>query len=38
MTKIRFQTQYNATNKEWRQTLLSENAPILDKKDTDHEN
>ncbi|MDR3177634.1 MAG: CAP domain-containing protein [Campylobacteraceae bacterium] len=37
ITKIRFQTQYNATNKEWAEAILSENAPAVDKRETNHE-
>ncbi|MDR0579139.1 MAG: CAP domain-containing protein [Campylobacteraceae bacterium] len=37
ITKIRFQTQYNATDKEWTEAILSENAPIADKRENNHE-
>ncbi|MDR1460364.1 MAG: CAP domain-containing protein [Campylobacteraceae bacterium] len=38
MTKIRFETQYNITNNEWVDIVLSENAPVLSKRDTDDKN
>jgi uncharacterized protein YkwD len=38
LTKIKFETQYNMTNANWIDTSLSENAPVLDKRDMDDEN
>jgi hypothetical protein len=38
MTKIRFQTQYNITDKEWTEAILSENAPIKNKRENNHGN
>ncbi|MDR0408322.1 MAG: CAP domain-containing protein [Campylobacteraceae bacterium] len=38
VTKIKFETQHNAADSEWTDTVLSENAPVSDKRDMDDEN